>query len=158
MSLAHLLIPKSKSFKLDSASADITPGISDRDEAEAITEQLQNVIAERQHHLFVNASKAILVVLQGMDASGKDGAIRKVFSTVNPAGVEVTSFKVPTPLEKQHDFLWRIHAAVPAHGMIGVFNRSHYEDVAVVRVNATKLLSPEPVSYTHLTLPTNREV
>jgi PPK2 family polyphosphate:nucleotide phosphotransferase len=143
MSLQELLKPKPKSLKLDTTAADATPGISDRDEAEAVTDELQKIIAERQHHLFVNGTKSVLVILQGMDASGKDGAIRKIFSRVNPAGVEVTSFKVPTSVEKQHDFLWRVHAAVPPHGQIGIFNRSHYEDVAVVRVNAAKLLTPE---------------
>ena len=143
MSLQELLIVKPRSLRLDEAAANVTPGLSDRDKAEAKMEELQKVIGERQERLFVNATKSVLVILQGMDASGKDGAIQKVFCGVNPAGVEVTSFKVPTPLEKQHDFLWRIHAAVPPHGTIGVFNRSHYEDVGVVRVNASKLLTLE---------------
>jgi PPK2 family polyphosphate:nucleotide phosphotransferase len=73
-------------------------------------------------------------VLQGRDASGKDGTVKKVFRSVNPMGCEVTSFKVPTDLEKDHDFLWRIHNRIPAKRMIGIFNRSHYEDVIVPRV------------------------
>ncbi len=78
---------------------------------------------------------ALLIVLQGMDTGGKDGTIRHIFGGVNPQGCTVTSFKVPTPLELRHDFLWRAHLAVPPRGMIGIFNRSHYEDVLVVRVH-----------------------
>ncbi len=81
------------------------------------------------------ADKALLVVLQGMDTGGKDGTIRHIFGGVNPQGCTVTSFKVPTPLELRHDFLWRAHLAVPPSGVIGIFNRSHYEDVLVVRVH-----------------------
>ncbi|MEZ6067255.1 MAG: polyphosphate kinase 2 family protein [Planctomycetaceae bacterium] len=84
----------------------------------------------------------LLIVLQAMDAGGKDGTTRKVFTGVNPQGVRVTSFKAPTAAELAHDYLWRIHQAVPAKGMIGVFNRSHYEDVLVVRVDK---LVPESV-------------
>jgi PPK2 family polyphosphate:nucleotide phosphotransferase len=76
----------------------------------------------------------LLIVLQAMDAGGKDGTIRSIMSGVNPQGVTVTSFKAPTAAELAHDFLWRIHQAVPARGMIGIFNRSHYEDVLVARV------------------------
>lgn len=78
---------------------------------------------------------ALLVVLQGRDAAGKDGLINHVFSSINPQGLQVTSFKVPTEEEAAHDFLWRVHAAAPRKGMIGVYNRSHYEEVLVVRVH-----------------------
>ena len=88
----------------------------------------QELLAAAQHH-------SLLIVLQGMDTSGKDGTIRHVFSSVNPQGCEVHSFKAPTQEELLHDFLWRIHRVAPARGMIGVFNRSHYEDVLVVRVH-----------------------
>jgi PPK2 family polyphosphate:nucleotide phosphotransferase len=80
-----------------------------------------------------------LIVLQGMDTAGKDGTISHIFSGVNPQGCDVASFKVPTPVEARHDFLWRCHEKVPARGMIGIFNRSHYEDVLAPRVH--KLLS-----------------
>lgn len=90
-----------------------------------------------QAKLYGDGRYALLVVLQGRDASGKDGTIRKVFGACNPQGCEVTSFKVPTPLERRHDFLWRIHNAVPARGMIGIFNRSQYEDVLAARVHGT---------------------
>ncbi|HEX5386041.1 MAG TPA: PPK2 family polyphosphate kinase [Gemmatimonadales bacterium] len=99
-------------------------------------------IAARQTALFAEGKRALLIVLQGLDTSGKDGTIRHVFGPLNPMGVQITSFKVPTPIEAAHDFLWRVHLAIPAKGMIGIFNRSHYEDVLVVRVHR---LAPEPV-------------
>lgn len=144
MSVRELLkVRPDQKLDLHTLSADATPGVRDRAEADELTDQMMEIISDRQQRLFVNGTRSILVVLQGMDASGKDGAVKKVFGRVNPAGVEITSFKPPTPLEKSHDFLWRIHAAVPPHGKLGVFNRSHYEDVTVVRVNSTKLLPPE---------------
>ena len=84
---------------------------------------------ELQELFYAAQSKALLIVLEGMDTAGKDGTIRHIFSGVNPQGCDVASFKVPTELEQRHDFLWRCHAQVPARGMIGIFNRSHYEDV-----------------------------
>lgn len=92
-----------------------------------------------QEVFYASQQKALLIVLQGMDTAGKDGTIRHIFSGVNPQGCNVTAFKVPTPLEGRHDFLWRAHAAVPPKGMIGIFNRSHYEDVLSPRVH--KLIS-----------------
>ena len=91
-------------------------------------------LAELQFRLFAESRQAVLIVLQGMDASGKDGTVRHVMSGLNPASCRVQSFKVPTALEARHDYLWRIHQVVPARGEIGIFNRSHYEDVLVVRV------------------------
>ncbi len=99
--------------------------------------ELETVKAELdglQQHLYAEGTRSLLVVLQAMDAAGKDGTIRAILSGLNPAGVKVTSFKVPGGPETAHDYLWRVHAAVPAKGDIGVFNRSHYEDVLVVRV------------------------
>ncbi len=98
------------------------------------TEKHVKRISEMQRVLYADGRYALLIVLQGRDASGKDGTIRKVFTAVNPQGCTVSSFKVPTELEKNHDFLWRVHAQVPPRGMIGIFNRSHYEDVIVPRV------------------------
>jgi len=92
-------------------------------------------LRELQQVLYADRRYAPLIVLQGMDASGKDGTIRHVMSGLNPQGVQVTSFKVPTEEEREHDFLWRIHKAAPRRGDIGIFNRSHYEDVLVVRVH-----------------------
>jgi PPK2 family polyphosphate:nucleotide phosphotransferase len=88
-----------------------------------------------QEALYAEGKRALLVVLQGMDTSGKDGTIRRVLGRLNPQGVILTSFKTPTSVELSHDFLWRVHLAVPSRGTIGVFNRSHYEDVLVVRVH-----------------------
>jgi len=99
-------------------------------------------LADWQERLYAEGQQALLVVFQAMDAGGKDGAIKKVFDSVNPQGVRVTSFKVPTPLELAHDFLWRVHQQVPPQGYIGIFNRSHYEDVLIARVNN---LVPESV-------------
>ena len=95
-----------------------------------------------QERLYAEGTRSVLVVLQGLDASGKDGTIRHVFTGVNPQGCRVTSFKAPTPVELAHDFLWRVHAECPARGMIGIFNRSHYEDVVTVGVLG---LAPEEV-------------
>jgi PPK2 family polyphosphate:nucleotide phosphotransferase len=92
-------------------------------------------IGKLQHVFYADSRYALLIVLQGRDASGKDGTIRHVFHAVNPQGCEVTSFKTPTDIERLHDYLWRVHAAVPRRGMIGIFNRSHYEDVLVERVH-----------------------
>jgi PPK2 family polyphosphate:nucleotide phosphotransferase len=92
-------------------------------------------IVTLQRVFYADARFALLIVLQGRDASGKDGTIRHVFRAVNPQGCEVTSFKAPTPLEMSHDYLWRVHDRVPPRGMIGIFNRSHYEDVLVGRVH-----------------------
>ena len=100
------------------------------------------VVADLQRRFFADEDTALLVVLQAMDAGGRDGTIRSVLTGVNPAGIEVTPFGVPTDEELAHDYLWRVHAHTPPKGMIGVFNRSHYEDVLVVRV---KGLAPEAV-------------
>lgn len=99
------------------------------------TQIILKEVTELQNLLYAENKHAILVILQGMDASGKDGAIKKVFGGMNPQGVRVTSFKVPTEEELAHDFLWRIHKNIPAKGYIGIFNRSHYEDVLVTRVH-----------------------
>jgi PPK2 family polyphosphate:nucleotide phosphotransferase len=88
-----------------------------------------------QEILYAESRRALLVILQGLDTSGKDGTIRAVFGATNPAGVDVTRFRSPTEQELAHDFLWRVHRAVPPIGMIGIFNRSHYEDVLVARVH-----------------------
>lgn len=102
-----------------------------KDETLAILTELD----ELQNLLYAESKHAVLVVLQGMDASGKDGLIRKVLGQMNPQGVQVRSFKVPTEEEAAHDFLWRIHNHTPQKGMIQVFNRSHYEDILVTRVH-----------------------
>lgn len=108
---------------------------NDRDAAEKEFKQIRREFASWQRKLYADSKSKLLIILQGMDASGKDGVTRHVFRGVNPQGVSVTSFKQPTAEELRHDYLWRVHQRVPAAGMIGVFNRSHYEDVLVVRVD-----------------------
>jgi PPK2 family polyphosphate:nucleotide phosphotransferase len=108
-----------------------------KDEGRRSLERLKHRLEELQERLYAEHRHAVLVVLQGMDASGKDGTIRRVFEGVNPQGVRVASFKQPTPLELDHDFLWRVHAEVPRRGEMVLFNRSHYEDVLVSRVHGT---------------------
>lgn len=138
--LIHRVQPGSK-LKLASLDSRGDDGLS-RKKAEAEMEQLTSEIDALQELLFGAGTHSLLVVMQGMDTSGKDGTVRKVFSQVSPLGSYVHSFKVPTEEELGHDFLWRVHRVTPQKGMIGIFNRSHYEDVLVVRVHE---LVPEPV-------------
>ncbi len=105
------------------------------DEIRSKLPDLVKAIGEYQLKLYAEAKKSLLIIFQGMDASGKDGAIKDVFADVNPMGCRVYSFKKPTETELAHDFLWRIHALIPEAGMIHVFNRSHYEDILVPWVN-----------------------
>ncbi|HZF63034.1 MAG TPA: PPK2 family polyphosphate kinase, partial [Chitinophagaceae bacterium] len=107
----------------------------DKKEVKARTQSILEELDGLQNLLYAEGKHSVLVILQGMDASGKDGVIRNVFGRFNPQGVRVQSFKVPTEEELSHDFLWRIHKNVPAKGMIQIFNRSHYEDVLVTRVH-----------------------
>jgi len=111
-----------------------TCGLKSKKDAKAETRKNLKRLAELQYTLYAEGRRALLIVLQGMDAAGKDGTIRHVMGPMNPQSCRVTSFKAPTEEELAHDFLWRIHRAVPRAGEIGIFNRSHYEDVLVVRV------------------------
>ena len=111
-------------------------------EGERRLEELDDRIDDLQYRLYAEGRRSVLLILQGLDASGKDGVIRRVFVGVNPIGLELRSFGVPAGAEVEHDYLWRIHAALPARGKIGVFNRSHYEDVVAVRMRE---LAPETV-------------
>lgn len=121
-------------IKLGDAAARPMRGTpSDRSLERELGEQTER-ISRLQRVFYADGRSALLIVLQGRDAAGKDGTIRHVFGAVNPQGCEVASFKEPTDLEMRHDYLWRVHARVPARGMIGIFNRSHYEDVLVERV------------------------
>jgi PPK2 family polyphosphate:nucleotide phosphotransferase len=116
---------------------DFNPAFCDDLDKEATREKTKKLclrIAEMHDLLYANADQAVLIVLQGMDGSGKDGATRSLLEFVNPLEIETTSFKRPSVEELAHDYLWRIHKAVPRYGRIGVFNRSHYEDVLVARV------------------------
>jgi PPK2 family polyphosphate:nucleotide phosphotransferase len=106
----------------------------DKAAAKLRTKALNQRLEALQELLYAEGKHSVLIVLQAMDAGGKDGAIRSVFDGVNPQGVRVASFKKPTPLELAHDYLWRVHAQTPGRGQMTIFNRSHYEDVLVVRV------------------------
>ena len=118
-----------ESFGLPTAIADVKPLL-----AEGIAR-----LEELQERLYADARWAVLLVFQGMDAAGKDGVVKHVISGVNPSGCEVNSFKAPSAEELEHDFLWRVGKALPARGRIGIFNRSHYEEVLVVRVHPEML-------------------
>ncbi len=123
-----------KTFHLRKVDPGATPGMPDKAAARKATEANLHELAHLQYKLYAEDRQALLIVLQGIDAAGKDGSIRKVFAVLNPQGCHVHSFKAPTREELAHDFLWRIHKAVPRHGEVGIFNRSHYEDVLIARV------------------------
>lgn len=118
-----------------SALSTLPPAGADKSDHEEKTHALIEELGELQNVLFAQGKYSLLVVLQGMDASGKDGVIREVFSGVNPMGCRVKGFKKPTEEEMKHDFLWRVHKEVPEKGMIQIFNRSHYEDVVIQKVH-----------------------
>lgn len=107
----------------------------DKSKTKEETASLLKELNELQNVLYAESKHSVLVVLQGIDASGKDGAIKKVLGQINPMGINVTSFKAPTEEELKHDFLWRVHEHTPEKGMIAAFNRSHYEDVLITRVH-----------------------
>jgi PPK2 family polyphosphate:nucleotide phosphotransferase len=111
------------------------PKSLNKEKIKAKTAKLLEELDELQNLLFAEGKHSVLVVIQGMDASGKDGAIKNIFGGLNPQGVQVKSFKAPTAEELSHDFLWRIQQNTPAKGMIQVFNRSHYEDILITRVH-----------------------
>lgn len=142
----HYKITQGDGKELSKISPDDTGQFEDSSDgkksAKKLLDKQQKRLGDLQNLLYADGSHALLIVLQALDAGGKDSTIRKVMTGMNPQGVRVTSFKAPSELELKHDFLWRIHQAAPAKGMIGVFNRSHYEDVLAVRV---KNLVPESV-------------
>jgi PPK2 family polyphosphate:nucleotide phosphotransferase len=136
-------VPPGATVPLDDEHARPVEGeASSRKELREELEKLTDRMDALQRALHAEGSRALLVVLQGRDASGKDGTLRKVFGPLDPLGVTTTSFKTPTELELRHDFLWRVHRETPPRGAIAIFNRSHYEDVLVVRV---RQLVPESV-------------
>ena len=106
-----------------------------KEKAKAVTAELTGRLGELQERLYANGTRSVLIVLQGMDTSGKDGTIKSVMSGVNPQGCRVVTFKAPSSEELGHDFLWRVHQKAPSKGQIGIFNRSHYEDVLITRVH-----------------------
>jgi len=131
----ELMATPGKKVKLAKWDPEETLGWEKGHKSKASLEKATGRLDKLQYLLYAEHKHALLVVLQGMDAAGKDGTIRHVMAGVNPQGCRVTSFKKPSTEEAAHDFLWRIHAAIPARGDIGIFNRSHYEDVLVVRVH-----------------------
>src|SRR5664279_2580500 len=137
----ELLVSPGSRIKLADFDPAGTYGL-DKSDADHLLAKNCERLSVLQYLLYAEGRRAVLVVLQGIDAGGKDGTIKHVMSGLNPQGVDVTSFKVPEGPEKRHDYLWRVHNAVPESGKLGIFNRSHYEDVLVVRVHD---LVPKPV-------------
>jgi PPK2 family polyphosphate:nucleotide phosphotransferase len=133
----------SAAIRLDHISTQPPRG-TNRARIDSLADALEEELAELDDLLYFARQHAVLIVFQGRDAAGKDGAIRKVLDHSNAQGVRVESFKVPTEEERSHDFLWRVHRKVPAHGEIVLFNRSHYEDVIVTKVH--RLFPPEAIA------------
>ncbi|NBC15936.1 MAG: polyphosphate kinase 2 family protein [Bacteroidetes bacterium] len=132
-------VPGDGSFRIAEAATDDDQGLTE-DAADDIKDRNEDRLDDLQERLFAERRQSLLVVFQAMDAGGKDSTIRKVLGDLNPQGCRVYGFKAPTTEEREHDFLWRIHAHTPRRGIISVFNRSHYEDVLIARV---KQLAPE---------------
>ncbi|HEX8465930.1 MAG TPA: polyphosphate kinase 2 family protein [Abditibacterium sp.] len=128
-------VAKSDKIKLKDIDAAAKGDYETKEETFARLDELHGRISELQERLFAENKQSLLIVLQAIDTGGKDGAVKSLLTGINPAGLHVTSFKAPNSLELSHDFLWRIHATAPARGMIGVWNRSHYEDVLITRVH-----------------------
>jgi PPK2 family polyphosphate:nucleotide phosphotransferase len=139
--VSKLMVPLEKKIRLGDIDPGDTHGLTKEKAAAALVKNLAQ-LSLLQYLLYAEGRRSVLVVLQGIDAGGKDGTIRRVMSGLNPQGVRVTPFKAPDGEEKRHDYLWRIHNALPEYGQIGIFNRSHYEDVLVVRVHG---LAPKSV-------------
>lgn len=135
MEISERLYVGKRGCNLDSQTASATPGVTSEKAAIAATEKLAKKIRALQLSLYAEGKQSLLIVLQGLDASGKDGTIKHVLGLMNPLGCTVTGFKQPTPQESQHDFLWRVHPHAPARGEVAIFNRSHYEDVLIARVH-----------------------
>jgi PPK2 family polyphosphate:nucleotide phosphotransferase len=131
----ELLVRPGSHIKLGDINPSQTHGISKSAAAAQLEKNLER-LRVLQYLLYAEGRRSLLVVLQGIDAGGKDGTIQHVMSGLNPQGVRVTPFKVPEGAEKRHDYLWRVHHAMPESGQMGIFNRSHYEDVLVVRVHS----------------------
>ena len=139
----RFIVPPGGPFALAERDPRSTAGLTGKDEAKAQTAEDAAAIDALQDRLFAEGKRALLVILQGIDCSGKDGTVRAVFNACGPIGVRVSPFRAPTPDELAQDYLWRVHKACPARGYIGIFNRSHYEDVLVVKVKG--FASPEAV-------------
>jgi PPK2 family polyphosphate:nucleotide phosphotransferase len=134
-STKQFIVKPGQDIRLSRFDPDFTDGFKDKSDVEEHLQRNVARLARLQDLLWAEKKRALLIILQAVDAGGKDGTIKHVMSGVNPQGCVVTSFKVPSVEESGHDFLWRVHKAVPVRGQIGIFNRSHYEDVLVVRVH-----------------------
>jgi PPK2 family polyphosphate:nucleotide phosphotransferase len=132
-------ITKGDKFRLKNYDTNDTGDVKDQEHGQRIIDHRAGLIANLQEKLYAQDHWALLLVLQGMDAAGKDGVVKHVMSGVNPQGCDVHSFKAPSTEELNHDYLWRVHSCVPERGKIGIFNRSYYEEVLVVRVHPTLL-------------------
>lgn len=130
-----LCISGNDSFTLNKIDPADTFDIENKRKARTKLDLIHRCLLELQEVLYAQGKYGVLIILQAIDTGGKDGTIRKVFGPLNPQGVRVTNFKAPNHVEMAHDYLWRIHREVPARGMIGIFNRSHYEDVLITRVH-----------------------
>lgn len=139
---SSLIIKPGTKLHLSAIDPGSTPGVKDKQLGQKRTAENLVKMSDLQYKLYAEANRSLLIVLQGIDAGGKDGTIRHVMEAFNPLATKVTAFKVPDGAERRHDYLWRIHKAAPEHGEIAIFNRSHYEDVLVVRVHN---LVPETV-------------
>ena len=128
-------VAQGKKIRLKDINAGDTGSYNSKDEALERVGQLQEKLRELQERLYAEDKRSLLLIFQAMDTGGKDGAVKSLLTGINPAGVQVTSFKAPSTEELDHDYLWRVHQKVPARGVIGVWNRSHYEDVLIVRVH-----------------------
>jgi len=128
-------VPKDGRFRMADVDASSTPGLKNRKRLSRDLKKHQAKLFNLQERLFAEQRRSLLIVLQGMDTGGKDGTITHVIGGMNPQGVTITAFKQPTPEERRHGFLWRIRKRLPEKGEIGIFNRSHYEDVLIARVH-----------------------
>jgi PPK2 family polyphosphate:nucleotide phosphotransferase len=133
--LQHLVVPKRGKLNLADVATDAKLGLDDKAAAREALVSIQSDITELQTKLHAQGARGVLVLIQAMDAGGKDGAVRGLHGALNPTGVRVVSFKVPVGREREQDYLWRVHNECPRKGEIVLFNRSHYEDVLVVRVH-----------------------
>lgn len=133
--IQKLMVKPGSKAKLVGWDADYSAGFEGKEQTKAMLEKNLEKLAELQYLLYAENKHAVLVVLQAMDAGGKDGTIRTVMGPMNPQSCKVTSFKGPSEEELAHDFLWRVHRFVPRKGEVRIFNRSHYEDVLIVRVH-----------------------
>jgi PPK2 family polyphosphate:nucleotide phosphotransferase len=130
-----LTFPPKTEIRLDDLNSAYTGNLSGKKEAQKELAENTEALADLGYRLYAENRRALLVILQGMDTSGKDGTIRHAMKGFNPQSCRVTAFKTPTAEELDHDFLWRIHRKTPGRGEVGIFNRSHYEDVLIVRVH-----------------------